>query len=145
MRIFIIDAFKNLYDKEESDQIKAHFDENILETVGLDINCYHFSRTSENECEKIQMRIKNEIFRDEYLVVTSKHVRNVAPNKDMHVTMFKVNFKNLFTTEQEAAEKLLRQKLIQNAEKEGIKKKISDEENGNSSGIPQKVSRTSEN
>ena len=140
------DAFKNLYDKEESDLIRAHFDSDILESVGLDINCYHFSRTNENELETIQERVKNEIFRDETLKVTSKHVRNVAPNKEMHVTMFKVNFKNLFTSEQEAAEKLLRQKLIQNAEKEGIKKKLSDEGNGTENGeTPQKIAKNDEN
>jgi hypothetical protein len=101
-----------LYDKEESDKIKAHFDANLLENVSLSIYCYHFARTSDNELVAIQKRIKDEIFSDESLEVRSDHVRNVAPNKEMHVTMFKVNFKNMLTSESEAVE-LLKKRVAQ--------------------------------
>ena len=101
-----------MYDKEESDKIKAHFDANLLENVCLSIYCYHFARTSDNELVAIQKRIKDEIFRDESLEVRSDHVRNVAPNKEMHVTMFKVNFKNMLTSESESVE-LLKKRVAQ--------------------------------
>jgi len=89
-----------LYDKEESNTIRSHFDSETLANVGLNINCYHFSKTSENELERIQYKIKNDIMKDESLNIVSKHVRNVAPNKEMYVTMYKVHFKHLLTAEE---------------------------------------------
>ena len=121
-----------MYDKEESDLIRAHFDAGTLANVGLDINCYHFSKTSENELEKTQERIKKEIMRDETLEVVSKHVRNVAPNKEMHVTMFKVHFKHLLTSEEK----------IQNNESEINKKNKLSDDGGESEGTqPAKIAK----
>lgn len=124
MSVEFLDAFKNLYDTEESNKIKSHFDADILENVGLHIYCYHFSKTSENELEKIQERIKKEIMKDHSLDVNSRHVRNVAPNKEMHVTMFKVNFKNMFTSESNDSQNLENTNSIQNIEIDNIKKKL---------------------
>jgi hypothetical protein len=55
---------------------------------------------------------------DESLTVVSKHVRNVAPNKEMHVTMYKVHFKHLLTSEE----------TIQNAESEKKNKLASEDD-----------------
>lgn len=127
-----------MYDKEESDKIKAHFDADLLDKVHLSIFCYHFAITSDNELETIQKRIKNDIFKDESLEVRSDHVRNVAPNKEMHVTMFKVSFKNMFTSESEKAELSKKhEEQVQNTEN-GLKTKLNSEE---TDGTPAKVAR----
>lgn len=141
MSVEFLDAFKNLYDKTESDTIRSHFDSDVLENIGLNIFCYHFSKTSENELETIQKHIKDDVFRDEKLDVVSKHVRNVAPNKEMHVTMFKVNFNNMLTSESEALEKVLREKLIQNTESACRKAKLTSDVSEKEDVTPSKVTK----
>lgn len=139
MSVEFLDAFKNLYDREESTEIKKHFNEDILENVGLNINCYHFSKTLENELEKIQERIKKEIIKDESLDVNSRHVRNVAPNKEMYVTTFNVKFKHLLTNEENEAIIQERNLSSQNV----VNKKFrSDPKDGEQNvEIPQKVAK----
>lgn len=112
MSLDFLDSFTNLYDHDEIDKIKKNLKPELIENFRLDIFCYHFCKGDKIELEKIQERIRQEIYHEPELKIDSKYVRKVAPNKDMYCTMFKIGFKNFFSN----GEKSLKNKAIENAD-----------------------------
>ena len=97
MSVEFLDAFHDLYDNDETRLIKESLDEETRNSVCLNIYCYHFAKSNDSELERIQERIRTQIFKDESLKINSKHVRKVAPNKEMYCSMFKLKFGHLLT------------------------------------------------
>lgn len=93
--IEFLDSFKNLYDKNETELIKNHFDETTRKSSVLNIFCYHFCKYTEVDLKELQDKIAKEILEIESLKLNSKFVRKVAPNKDMFCTMFELSLEDL--------------------------------------------------
>ena len=96
MSVEFLDSFNNLYDPKETQLIKENFDENFLKKFRLNIYCYHFAKTEDDDLNNIKQRIIREILKDESILIDSKFVRKVAPNKDMFCSMFQLKFSNFF-------------------------------------------------
>jgi tRNA (guanine37-N1)-methyltransferase len=105
MSIEFLDSFWQLYDSEETSTIKARIDDSWLNRLKLNIFCYHFCKNSNEELDNIKKRIASEIFNDPELLVNSKFVRKVAPNKDMFCSMFQLGFKHLLSKKNKLDEK----------------------------------------
>lgn len=97
MSLEFIDSFSQLYDVEETNAIKARLDESLLNRFRLNIFCYHFCKSSNEELDNIKKRVVSEMFNDMAISINSKFVRKVAPNKDMFCSMFQLGFKHLFS------------------------------------------------
>jgi hypothetical protein len=104
MSIEFLPSLSNLYDHDESERIQNVLIQNNKEIVGenefkfngLQVFVYHFVKT--DEIEKVKASIKNNIFKDSSLEITSRFVRKVAPCKDMFCSMFKLELtKHLLT------------------------------------------------
>jgi hypothetical protein len=101
MSIEFVNAFRNLYNKNETELIKAEFSEETRKSVHLNVFCYHFSKNTEDELKVLQKRISDEILGNEFLKINSKFVRKVAPNKDMFCSMFSLTLDMLLTNDNE--------------------------------------------
>ena len=93
--IEFLDAFKNLYDENESKLISETFDENTRLKTCLNIFCYHFCKNADEALEAMHEQMKKELLEIDSLQITSKFVRKVAPNKDMFCSMFELSLENL--------------------------------------------------
>ena len=101
MSIDFVDAFQNLYNKNETELIKAEFSEETRKSVHLNVFCYHFSKNTEEELKFLQNKISNNILGNKFLKINSKFVRKVAPNKDMFCSMFSLTLDMLLTNDNE--------------------------------------------
>jgi tRNA (guanine37-N1)-methyltransferase len=109
MSIEFLDAFKSLYNFDESIKIKSNLNDDILDKFQLNIYCYHFAKSEKADIEQIKERIANEIFNDQNLFINSKFVRKVAPNKDMFCSMFTLKFSHFLTTTESNGKKKINQ------------------------------------
>jgi len=100
MSVEFLSSFNSLYDQKETELIRQKFDEKILKNFHLNIFCYHFAKTEDDDLNNIKQRIIKEIFKDESISIESKFVRKVAPAKDMYCSMFKLKFNNFFTRQE---------------------------------------------
>ena len=100
MSVEFLHAFNDLYDADETRIIKATFSEKFLADFRLNIYCYHFAKTEDDDLNAIKQRIVKEIYKDDSLTIDSKYVRKVAPNKDMYCSMFQLKFSNFFAREE---------------------------------------------
>jgi tRNA (guanine37-N1)-methyltransferase len=98
MSLEFLASFTLLYTQEEAQLIRSHFDAAFLEKFNLNIFCYHFAKTEDDELNVMRKRIAEEIFSDQSLTIDSKWIRKVAPNKDMYCSMFKLGFRHFFTS-----------------------------------------------
>lgn len=94
LSVEFLDAFKNLYDENESKLISEAFDENTRLTSFLNVFCYHFCKNSDEELQEMQRKMRQDLGVDS-LKINSKFVRKVAPNKDMFCSMFGLSLQNL--------------------------------------------------
>jgi tRNA (guanine37-N1)-methyltransferase len=102
-----LDSFNNLYDREETELVKAAFDPAFLDNFNLNVFCYHFCKGDATELKRIQENVQNVTYKDADLKIDSKWVRKVAPSKDMFCSMFKLQFKHLFYDERHTLKKKL--------------------------------------
>ena len=131
MSVEFLGSFKNLYDAKETLLIKQAFDENFLKKFRLNIYCYHFAKTDDDDLNNIKQRIIKDIFNDETISIDSKFVRKVAPNKDMFCSMFQLKFSNFFEKNE-----------IQDNSSNGEKKKLDELDDNSTDESAKKILKT---
>lgn len=78
-----VDAFYELFDSTESENLRDYRGD-----FELNIFCYCFAKIDEGGIEEVKNEMKKNI--GEEIVINSRWVRKVAPNKDMYCLIFKL-------------------------------------------------------